>query len=297
MRNLSLLSLILALTALPALAQEAKPSGDRVRIQLAKDLTIAEMLDTISKTTGTPMLYDPSSTRIARVKLGSAFDVTVSRGRLLDTYRAILSFFELTMIPVGPKEYEIYLVVDSHSTNNLIKNKMLFVPPDKLEEYADKDGTYIGTALPVHHIENLTTLRTALSTMVSPAGIGRVHEVPGSHALIVMDFAPTVVAISRLIALIDKPAASEQPGMGVVELKYARAVDMAAALTKLLEQPAPVPHPSRRSTASSKRSLAPKVIAYEPRNAIVIRGLPADVESIKAVVALLDLPPRAWKAG
>ncbi len=82
-------------------------------------------------------------------------------------------------MPIGPRGYEIYLVIDSRSTNNFVKNKAVYVDYGELDKFADHDGLYISCAIPIRHIDNLTTLRTALSTMVSPAGIGRVHEVPG----------------------------------------------------------------------------------------------------------------------
>lgn len=190
---------LLALAAPAAFAQ-----GDElVEVKLEKDVKITEFLDLISKSTGRPLLYDPNGQRIRGQSLGAGFTHEIPKDRVFDTFRAILAFYELVLVPIGPRGYEIYLVIDSRSTNNFVKNKAVYVDYKELDRYEDNDGLYISCAIPLTHIENLTTLRTALSTMVSPAGIGRVHEVPGSNSIIIMDFAPTVAAMAKLVRQMD----------------------------------------------------------------------------------------------
>ncbi|MHC4341319.1 MAG: secretin N-terminal domain-containing protein, partial [Planctomycetota bacterium] len=230
--------------------------------------------------------------------MGAGFTHLVPRERLFDTYRAILAFYELNMIPIGPKGYEIYLVVDSRSTNNFVKNKAVYVDPAELEKYADKDGMYVSCAIQVQHIDNLTTLRTALSTMVSPAGLGRVHEVPGSRSIIIMDFAPTVAAMARLIKQMDVKPVGMEPVLETIELKYANAELLAETIMNLLGAAKEAEPPVRRGQRSpySYPKPAPRVVGYEPRNAVLISASKDDFARIKQLVATLDQPAKQWAA-
>ncbi len=258
-----------------------------VTIRLGAATEIREVLETMVEATGEAILFDPNGQRIRGQKVGATIEKTVPRARLLDTYRAILAFYELTLVSVGPSGYEIYLVMDSRSTNNFLKNRATNVPFAQLEKWADREGHYISCAIPVTNIENLTTLRTAMSTMVSPAGIGRVHEVPGSHSIVVMDFAPTVVSIARIVRTMDAERAETRGIFAVIDLKHGRAADVAATVSKLLEKPAPAA--SRRGYRPSTRA-GIRVVAYASRNAVAVSCRQDELTRIKGLVAQLDQP-------
>ena len=51
-----------------------------------------------------------------------------------------VAFHELTLVPVGPEGHELWLVLDSRSTNNLVRNRATFVAYEELEEYARRRG-------------------------------------------------------------------------------------------------------------------------------------------------------------
>ena len=270
--------------------------GDMVSISVGRKTTLTGFLDQIVEVIQRPIIYDPNNQRLRGRQFGTAFRHEVPVPRFLDACRALLAFHELILVPVGPKGYEIYLVLDSRSTNNFIKNKMTFVAYEDLEKYADRDGVYISCAIPVRHIENLTTLRTSLSALTSPAGIGRVHEVPGAQAILVTDFAPAVVAMARLISRMDQAPTGEARVMEVVELRYARAPELAETISKLLEgwTPAPAAQAARRAPSSRSRALQPRVVAYEPRNALLIAADKADADRLRALIASLDQPKKVW---
>ena len=274
-----------ALFCLTVFAHAAGEETDKIQIEIEKDMELSAFLDIIAQATARPVLYDPSGQRIRGQKMGTRIAMTVPKSRLLDTFRAILSFYEMTLIPVGPKGYEIYLAVDSRSTNNFVKNKAVYVAADNLSDYADRDGLFIRTYIPVRHIENLTTLRTALSTMVSPAGIGRVHEVSGV-GLIVMDFAPTVAGMADIIRLMDVPGANAQT-LESIELKYADAKEVAKAVQEIyLAIPAGTPGRPRRGVIPYVRT--PRAVAFTGRNAIVVRAGKRQMDAIRALVTKLD---------
>ncbi len=265
--------------------------NDLVEIKLSKDLPISDFLDEISKATGKPILYDPNSTRLQKGStMGSKLSHRVPKARLFDTFRAILAFYELTLVPIGPRGYEIYLAIDSRSTNNLVKNKAVYVDYKDLDNYADDDGLYISCAIPVRYIENLTMLRTALSTMVTPAGIGRVHEVPGSQSIIIMDYAPTVSAMAMLITQMDVRPQGKQMVLKFVELSYAYADDVAEIITQLVEAQREAAAPIQRGQAAVGVPVSPepRIIAYEPKNALVIAATEEDYTLISELIGRFD---------
>jgi type II secretory pathway component GspD/PulD (secretin) len=278
----------LVLCALIAAAPVAvgQDGGEKiVEIKLGKGMQITELLATVADITKKPLLYDPHIQAIRGREIGVEYAVRVPPDRVFDTCRAILAYYELILVPVGPKGYESYLVVDSRSTNNIIKNKATFVPYTKLKDYADKDGMYISTAIPIQHVTNLTIVRTALSTMVSPAGIGRVHETPDK--LIVMDFAPTVAAIAQVVRELDTPQPAIVRKMELVRLQHARADEVANVLIQLIREPAQ--KDPRRSMAL--REKPPTRIAPYPRlNAVAIYADEPTREEIKQMIKGLDIP-------
>jgi len=268
--------------------------GEEVTISVGKDLAISDFLDLVAKTTGHVVIYDPNGQRIRGQKLGTGFTMNVPKARAFDTFRAILAFFELTLVPIGPTDYKIYLVVDSRSTNNHVKNRAIYVDPEKLDEYADKDGVYIACAVPVRHIRNLTTLRTALSSMVTQAGIGRVHEVPGANFVILVDYAPTVYAMAQLIRQMDVPLGGSQRVYDVIELKHAVAKDLATAINDVLASGSDEAKPPSRGRAyvHGVPAVKPRVVPYAARNALVVSCAQSDLQHIRALVARLDMPAK-----
>jgi len=281
---------VLGVCARPALSQDA--DNDLVEIKFTKDVQISEFLDTISRTTGKPILYDPTSQKLQKGQtLGSNLSHKVPKARLFDTFRAILAFYELTLIPIGPKGYEIYLVIDGQrSTNQLVKNKAVYVDYKDLDQYEDDDGLFISCAIPIRFIENLTTLRTALQTMVTPSGIGRVHEVPGSQSIIIMDYAPSVSAMAKLIAQMDVRPQGKQVVLKFVELNYAYADDVADIITQLVEAQREAAAPIQRGQAAVGVPVSPepRIIAYEPRNALVIAATEDDYNLISELIEKFD---------
>jgi len=266
----------------PAVAEE------QVTFTVTKDLPVTEFIDGAALTIGQPILYDPTSQKFQKGQvMGVDMKWSVPKGKELDLVRAVLAFYEITLVPVGPKGYEILLAIDGQrSTNNLVKNKATFVPSESIAQYEDRDGLYIMTSIPVRFIENLTMLRTALSTMVTPAGIGRVHEVPGVNRIILMDYAPTVAAMARVVKEMDiepEPVVTQ-----TIPLSHAEAGELAATLKELFVTEPPKPDPRQMPVRVAP---APRIASYEARNAIVVVATEADFARIREVVRQLDVAP------
>lgn len=269
-------------------AVRAQDAGSNlVEIKIGKGMEVADLISTMSKMTGKPLIYDPNIQRIRGQQVDAEYTVKVPKDRVFDTCRGILAFYELILVPVGPKGYESYFVIDTRSTNNIVRNKAVFVPYTKLSEYEDKDGMYISTAIPVQNVTNLTTVRTALSTMVSPAGIGRVHE--AQDKLIIMDFAPTVAAMAKVVKELDTPQPAVVRKMELVRLRNARAEEVVVVLKELIATP-PADAKDPRRPITTYEKLPPRVAAYPRLNAVVIYADEPTRDEIKQMIAGLDVP-------
>jgi hypothetical protein len=277
----------LLLAAATAAAQGGPATQGEAVIEIPADLPMPDLLDRIAAETGRPLLYDPNGQRIRGQTAGVPLSRAVPKDRLFDTYRAILAFYELTLVPVGPLGHEVYLVQDARSSNSTVKNKAQFVKPEELESLADRDGLMVSCAIPVRHIANLTYLRSALSSIVTPAGIGRVMEVPDGRALVVQDFAPTVAAVARLIRQMDVPDRGRAWTMDLIRLEHAWAPDLAEVLTEVLQRESPPRPPNAPGPPAPP---APKVRAYERLNALAVGAAADEMALVRALVAQLDTP-------
>jgi type II secretory pathway component GspD/PulD (secretin) len=275
------------LGCLRASAQESKEED--VTVAVTKDEALTDFIDGMALTIGQPILYDPNSQRLQKGQtMGVEMRRTVPKSKVLDLVRAVLAFYEVTLVPVGPTGYEVFLAIDSRSTNNLVKNKATFVPAESIEQYADRDGFFVMTSIPIRHIENLTMLRTALSTMVTPAGIGRVQDVPGVNRIILMDYAPTVASMARVIREMDvdpEPVLTQ-----TIVLEHAEAPVLAVTLKDLFAVEPQAPAAARGQAYGSPVKPAPRIAAYAPRNAIVVVATEEDLDRIKEIVKQLDVP-------
>jgi len=292
MKRLAILLMAAVLAPSAHAGDDGAPGEGEIKIVLSKDLELRTFLDGMATATGRAVLFDPNGQRIRGQKIGVDLEFSVPQSRLFDAYRALLSFYELTLVPIGPLGYEIYLAVDSRSTNNFVKNKAQSVSADQIAEYRDRDGLFITVFFPLSNVRNMTTVRTALSTMVTPAGIGRVQEIP-EVGIIVMDFAPTVYGISQILKLIDVPSPSTQV-LEMIALDGANAGEVARALQELwTESVTTPPQPSRTRRGLRTPGAPPRIVPYQPRNAIVVRSTRAELEVIRALVTKLDHAPEA----
>ena len=288
MKRLAILPILALCLAPAALAEgDGAPADGNVSIQIAKDMEIRSLLDAMAEATGRPVLYDPNSQRIRGQKVGVALDLKVPQSRLFDAFRSVLMAFELSLVPVGPNGYEVYLAVDSRSTNNFIKNRAVFLESNAIETNRDRDGLFVATFLPVKHAENMTLVRTALSTMVSPAGIGRVMEIPGS-GIIIMDFAPSVYTMKQVVDRLDQPSPTTQV-LESIELSHAKATEVAGVVQNLWTGVASAPVQAGRRT-SRIPSPAPRVLPYAARNAVIVRATRGQMEKIRALIKVMDQP-------
>jgi len=119
-----------------------------------------------------------------------------------------------------------------------------------------------------------------------------VHEVPGSNNIIIMDFAPTVAAMAKLVKQMDVAPPGKELVMEFVELNYAYAEEVADIISELVaaqRQATATPTNRGRTTVTGgTQSPEPRIIAYEPKNALVIAATQDDFTMIKGLIDRFD---------
>ena len=291
-------SLVLLLTLAAPVTADDEKSDDEEMVVInigGDDIEMEAFLRVVSKACHMPMIWDPADRAIRGRKLIGSVELKMPRSEMVDSVRALLTFYELVLIPVGPAGYEMTLVMDARSTSSILRLKAqpITLTDDNLARYEHADGLFVTTTMAVEHMDNLQQARNAFSRIVTGQNIGNVTEVQDARAFVVTDFAPNVVAIYRLLKKMDVPKPKDSTTAGrtvAITLEHADAQELAETLTRhYADQPAA---PSQRTpqAAPGRSDSAPRITADERTNRILVTGDDAEIKAVQAAIALLDVP-------
>lgn len=265
-------------------------------------VAMRDFLKAIANLLELQLTWDPDDKMVRSSNIVGPLTIRATQSKALERVRAMLTFYDLIMIPIGPKADRHYIVTDARRTSSIMRLKPEFVDLDdsNLERYGALDGLYITTTIRMKHLIDMRNARTALSRIVTGQQIGNVTEVPDARAFVVTDFAPNVVAIYRLLKMIDKEppvveAANDARVYKPVTLRHVNAVEIAPKLTELFP-PAVVQGPptsSRRSPNYGQVTTARvplRILAHARTNQILMTGTAGDIEKVVAAIQTLDLP-------
>ena len=275
----------------------ASAEENLIRIDIGKeDILIEDFLRTVSRAAEVPLVWNPSDKNIRGKKIIGSVALEAPQQELFPLVRALLTFYELVMIPVGPPGYQVQLVMDARATSSILKLKPEYVElnAENIDLYRHADGKFITTTIRVENMNDLRNARNALTRIVTGQNIGNVTEVPAANAFVVTDFAPNVVAIYLLLREMDvKPAGREVLSEYVI-LEHSLAEELEPVLTDLFTgrerittgQPR---RPTPGSSASAQNEdPEPRIIADPRTNKLILYGIKRDLDEIKLVIEQLD---------
>lgn len=308
MRRLGLCITLLALTAALVGVTPAR-AEDKVEVTFEGPIEIVDLLKATAEALDVPLVWDPKSRGIQNKTAFGDLQFEGTRAEIFRSIRAMLTFYELVVIPVGTGANQKMLVADARQTAAIVKLKPTFVAltEHNLHEYESQDGLFLTTTIHTRHLDNLRDARNALNRIVTGQNIGNITEVPAAQAFVVTDFAPNVVAIWRLIREMDVPPEDLGPDTAdraiVFEsfrLKHAPATEAASTLRDhfALTPPKPVPGQARGQTAAPVPSAPALRIDPDARlNTVLVTGMRKDVERVAEVLKVMDQPlPRTATA-
>ena len=302
---------LFALLAVPGESASPTPSssdgiawaddGETVTIAIGdEEVEIEDFLRAVARATDTPLVWNPQDKNIRGKKVIGNVNLRAPKGELFNLARALLTFYELVMIPVGPGDYKVQLVMDARQTSSILKLKPEYVKltPETLGLYESADGKFITTTIRVENMTDLRNARNALTRIVTGSNIGNVTEVPAAKAFVVTDFAPNVVAIYRLLKEMDVKPEGREIVSAYVDLEHAVAEEIEPIITDLFtgrERVTSQNNTGRRpgtaaSSASQNEDPEPRIISDPRTNKIIIYGIRQDVDEIREVIGNLDVP-------
>ena len=277
-------------------APEAADARERDTFELTLGEEPVEMenfLRAVAQATGVQLIWNPQDKNIRGKKIIGGLDLNAPRDEFMDLVRSVLVFYELVMIPVGPEENGVILILDARQTSSILKLKPIHVKlnDQNLGRFENADGLFITTTIKVEHMEDLRNARNALTRIVTGQNIGNVTEVPGAKAFVITDFAPNVCAIYRLLREMDVPSSNSSTTSGrtvSLSLEHAQAHELATVLANHFRSMPTGPQNPRAPQMASPR--APRITAEPRTNKILVTGNEEQISKVKDVITMMDVP-------
>ncbi len=275
-------------------------------INVLAPVGIEDFLRAIAQETNKPILWDPGNRQITTQKIQGALKLTGPKEQLFDMARALLTFYELIMIPVGPPQFQALLVTDTKQATGTLRLKPEFVEitDENVAMYERLDGQFITTTIRVENIRDLKDARNAVQRIVTAGNVGNVTEVPQARSFVVTDFAPNVAAIYRLIKAMDVKPQSSTLTSKYFQLAHATAQELEPILVDLftgrdrLSAGAPAQpvmrQPGAQTSGDIEQDPEPRIISDPRTNQVIVWATLADIEEIEKVIRNLDVPTRIY---
>lgn len=303
-------ALALLLTALPAFAQgEAEPSpievyGDDYVLNFAEgeedSLTLETFVAICEQETGIAFTYTEETANLLRT----------SKVRLVGTKRVpkkeFYSFFQIMMIinefvcsEIGADPLSV-VMIDSLRTNSrsTIRSDAIYVPPERLEEYANQPATLITTVIELPNTD-VRQLSNSMRSMVTDANTQQMLPAGNTNAMVLQGFGSTVVAMARMFKIVDEASKVDVvvPEFEVIPLEYASAEEIASTIEELIEasnnavrgRQAAQAQVQGATGAIAGRGEEPKILVDPRTNSLLVMAMPEEMPNIKQLVARLDV--------
>jgi len=246
-----------------ALAQAPSPgpalqSGQRITTNF-KDADIAQVAEAVSAATGKNFIVDPRVR--AQVNLISSSPMTAS-----EFYQAFLSILQVHGFVAVPAGNIIKIVPDAN-----VRTMPATDLPDRVSSSSDEMVTQVITVRNTNAAQMVQVLRPLV------AQYGHLASVPGSNTLIISDRASNVSRIMRIIGRVDLAG---DANIEVIPLQNSTAADVVRTITAL----------TAGQAAAEGGAMAPKVVADDRSNSVLVSGERAQRLRIATLVAHLDTP-------
>jgi hypothetical protein len=192
-------------TTADPVSQAPKPPAEPLRVHLARrdgGWTVAELCAAATSATGRPILLDRAPSGALRQRIESTADIDLSGPKLFAWIQAALYAKRLVLRPMGGPE-----CADGAATWQLMdecdpvgRQAPVVIDVADIGAYADRTGLLVMTTIPLAEGVDSTQMRNALCPIsTQTAGIGRIQDVPGCRAVVIVDYAPIVAAMKRTI--------------------------------------------------------------------------------------------------
>lgn len=299
-----------ASTATPTAAPTASPAGtpssgpaiesrsDTIKINFP-EMDLETVLKNFSAITGRSFILDQVPKGQIRT-IGPIGPIEIPRSQAFNLFVLIMSMNGYSVVPTSvPNVYKVVRSADAARENIPV------YPPGR----APTSNEAMVTRFISLRYVSASDLANQLTQLTSKEG-GQVVAYAPTNTLIIMDTAINIERMLKIIRLLDVPG--PEPDMEIIILKYAPASEVANIINQIYQQsgtgaPArtattrapgrplpgkPVPPggaPEVIESGGPAGAGLPKVIPVERINALIIIALHDTMESIKALIARLDI--------
>ncbi|MDR2216198.1 MAG: type II secretion system secretin GspD [Nevskiaceae bacterium] len=239
-------------------AWTAAAPAQRITVNF-RDTDIATVTESVATATGRTFIIDPRVR--AQVNLISSTPMTPN-----EFYQAFLSVLQVNGFAAVPSGNVIKIVM---------QNDVRTVPGNDLPQAINAGADEVMTQVVTVRNTNAAQLAQVLRPLI--AQYGNIAPVPGTNTLIITDRAANVNRILRIINRVDQVG---DANIEVVPLQNSTAADVVRTLTALIGP----------QGAEAAGGAAPKIVADERSNSILISGDSAQRLRIATLIAHLDTP-------
>ncbi len=224
-----------------------------------RDTDIATVTESVATATGKTFIIDPRVR--AQVNLISSTPMTAE-----EFYQAFLSVLQVNGFAAVPSGNVIKIVM---------QNDVRTVPGNDLPTVGFPGADEMVTQVVTAKNTNAAQLAQVLRPLI--AQYGNIAPVPGTNTLIITDRAANVTRILRIINRVDQVG---DANIEVIPLQNSSAADVVRTLTAL----------TGAQAGAEAGGAAPKVVADERSNSILVSGDSAQRLRIATLIAHLDTP-------
>jgi general secretion pathway protein D len=290
------LLVVLASASMPLAAQnetqETRPQPFRYSIA-ADGIQLEQLVKDAESNTGKTFVYsDTAATYVKNkiVKMLGTAQVAPTPQQIFSFFQGILISQNLAITPLGDERNGIFLIETVDSPRQL-KQRAPFVHEANLKDYRHEIGTVIMTSIQLKHIK-VDNVRNAVSQILTNRNVEFTMDVLSANALIVVGFAPSVYALSQVIAAMDVPQVEATLKFELIGLAEAVAEELVPIIETLIKGDGATPQRPRPAGGEGGFGGAekpePKIIADPRTNSIVVYAVESDMNKIKYLVSALD---------
>jgi general secretion pathway protein D len=282
---------VLLLAAATAPAQDTRQE-EPFRYTISADgILLEQLVKDAEASTGKTFVYsDTAATGIKGKKVQMLGTAVVARDQIFSLFQGILISQNLAMTPLGDEKNGIYLIETVDQPRQL-KQRAPFVHQTNLPQYRHEVGTVIMTSLQLKHIK-VENVRNAVQQILTNRNVEFTMDVLSANSLIVVGFAPSVYALSQVIAAMDVPQVEATLKFELIQLEHAVADEIAPIIESLIKGDAATAQRPRQPTPEGQFGAEdkpePKIIADPRTNSLVVYAVESDLNKIKYLVSALD---------
>lgn len=281
----------------PTPAPTPAPAPDvpgELDLVVGEGITPRDLLVATQRATGIPIFWSDGDKAIVARKIQGPTRLRIVRD-VFETVRDLLVAQEIVLVPVGAPPHPSYVAMDARTLANQFILKASPTPivldDESVARLEGRSGLFVTATLRVNSA-NLRDVRTVLARLVTGQNIGSVQELPELGAIVITDFAPSVVQIYRLVQQLNAakplapPAAPVSAGDDAFAVYRFASSDAAGAALRALRELFP--------PASAAKDGAPAVSGARFGQPATDSGTPLGTAVLaRATVGTLRLVDRA----